>query len=206
MPRGCIAVNVQNLTPGGFASNCFLLTKGKDALLIDCTVDPHTLRTALGERTLHAILLTHGHFDHMLSVAAVKAQFDLPVLLHRGDAEFPADGEKNAYSLFFGSAKAYPTPDRLLEQGELLQFGELTLEVLHVPGHTPGCVCYRIDDLLFTGDTLFFGGYGRTDLFGGDEAALRRSLASLERLPKDLRIYPGHGGDATLQAALDYLY
>ena len=199
-------MNIQNLTPGGFASNCYLLTKGNDALLIDCTTDPQALRAALGERTLHAILLTHGHFDHMLSVAAVKRYFNVPVLLHRGDAEFPCDGTKNAYTVFFGTEGTYPHADRLLEGTERLSFGELSLKVLHTPGHTQGCVCYRIDESLFTGDTLFFGGYGRTDLFGGDPAALRRSLGSLEQLPKDLRIYPGHGGDATLQAALDHLY
>ncbi len=199
-------MNIQNLTPGGFASNCYLLTKGNDAVLIDCTADPLALRAALGDRTLHAIVLTHGHFDHMLTSAAVKAHFAAPVLLHRADAEFPSDGQKNAYTVFFGSEGNYPPPDRLLDGGEQLHFGTLSLEVIHTPGHTPGCVMYRTGNLLFTGDTLFFGGFGRTDLFGGDAQALRHSLASLERLPNDLQIYPGHGGDATLQAALDYLY
>ncbi len=199
-------MDIQNLSPGGFASNCYLLSVGQDAVLIDCTVDVPTLRAALCTRTLHAILLTHGHFDHMLSVSAVKAAFDVPILLHKGDAELPADGEKNAYAVFFGSDAAYPDADRLIQDGEHLTFGALDLEVLHTPGHTQGCVCYRAARALFTGDTVFARGFGRTDLYGGQSSLLFRSLRALCDLPQALRIYPGHGTTAPLGAALNQLF
>ncbi len=199
-------MELQNLTPGGFAANCYLLREGNDAVLIDCTVDPRTLKEALEGSVLRAILLTHGHFDHMLTTPAVRAAFSAPILLHEGDANFPTDSQKNAYATFFGSDATYLPPDRLLTGGECLQLGALSIQVIHTPGHTPGGVLYRTGDLLFTGDTIFAHGYGRTDLFGGDGQALRRSLRSLQALPQALHIYPGHGPDRTLQAALASLF
>lgn len=199
-------MEIRNLTPGGFASNCYLVREGSDAVLIDCTADPREVEAALEGATLHAILLTHGHFDHMLSTARMKARFGVPILLHGDDADLPSDGEKNAHALFFGSDVAYLDADRSLEDGEQLRFGALTLTVRHTPGHTRGCVMYRARDALFTGDTIFAAGYGRTDLYGGNAAVLRATLGALDTLPEGLRIYPGHGGTATLKEALNRLF
>ena len=199
-------MQIQNLYPGGIASNCYLVSEGTDAVLIDCSARPQEIEDALAGATLHAILLTHGHFDHMLTAAHVAAHFGVPLYLHQDDADLPPDGEKNAYAVFFGCNKGYPAPDHTLAGGEHLCFGALSLDVLHTPGHTKGCVLYRAGEALFTGDTLFDGGYGRTDLYGGDENALSHSLHSLRALPPSLRIYPGHGGDTTLGAALQKLF
>ena len=199
-------MDILNLTPGGFASNCYLVKCGNDAVLIDCTADAHRVSEALGDAKLHAILLTHGHFDHMLTVSRMQRELSAPLYLHARDAEFPTDARKNAFAAFFPQDVTYPPADHLLCGGECLTFGTLSVHVTHVPGHTGGCVLYRIGEALFTGDTIFSAGFGRTDLYGGDEVALRTSLALLHTLPPTLTIYPGHGESALLGDALDRLF
>lgn len=201
-------MQIENLTPGGFASNCYLVTEGKTAILIDCTCATDTLLAALAKRgaTLSAVLLTHGHFDHMLTAAEIKAATGAPICLAQGDADLPADGNKNAFATFFGFDRTYPDPDRLLADGERLTFGGITLSVMATPGHTRGSVLYLGEGLAFTGDTIFAAGYGRYDLYGGDPATLARSLRAIAALPHTLRIYPGHGEDTTLGKALDALH
>lgn len=147
-------------------------------------------------------MLTHGHFDHMLTTKELVATFGVPLLLHTADAACPGDGEQNASALFFGDSMTFPAADRLLCDGEVLTFGSLSFRVLHTPGHTAGSLTYLCGGLAFTGDTLFARGYGRTDLPGGNFAALRQSLNDLAVLPPDTHIYPGHGEDATLADAL----
>ncbi len=199
-------MEIRTLFPGGFAANTYLVREDKDAVLIDCTAPVAEIRAALCDATLHAILLTHGHFDHLLTLDAVSAETGVPVCLHESDAELPPDGTKNAYAIFFGRNAVYRAPDRLLTHGEHLAFGALTFDVISTPGHTRGSVLYRMGNALFTGDTVFAAGYGRTDFYGGDPAALLASLRSLEGLPRTLRIYPGHGEGATLGEALDRLF
>lgn len=199
-------MQIKNLFPGGFASNCYLAVVGSDAVLVDCTAPPGSILDTLKElgATLRAILLTHGHFDHMLTVAEVKAKTGAAVYLARKDGDLPSDGEKNAFALFFGFEKAYPEPDVLVDPGDELSFGELTLKVLGTPGHTRGSVTYLLGDVAFTGDTLFADGYGRCDLYGGDPRALSESLHTLAALPPHTVIYPGHGDSSTLGEALAY--
>ena len=189
-------MEIKGLLRDGFGANTYLVCEGNDAVLIDCSVPLCDVQRALGDRTLHAILLTHGHFDHMLNADEVRAYFNVPLYLHEKDADHPADGNKNAYTTFFGVPRAYGAPSATLTGDETLTFS-------HVPGHTRGCVTYRVGDALFTGDTLFSAGVGRTDLYGGDTDELLSSLQTLSTLPRSLRIYPGHGEDTTLGAAID---
>ncbi len=197
-------MQITNLSPGGFASNCYLVTAGSTAVLIDCTAPAPALLEALSGAgaQLSAILLTHGHFDHMLTAAELREATHAPILLGAADAELPADAQKNAFSLFFGYERRFPSPDRLLFEGDLLDFGPLHFCVLHTPGHTAGSLVFCIDDIAFTGDTLFYGSYGRCDLYSGDELAMLRSLTRLSSLPHTTRIYPGHGESALLGEAL----
>ena len=198
-------MKIQNLTPGGYAANCYLVTEGSTAVLIDCTAPAADILAALdGEgATLAAILLTHGHFDHMLTVGDVQAATGAPIYLAEGDSDLPADGEKNAFSLFFGYDKTYPDADVLFADGEVLAFGDLALRAIHTPGHTRGSAVFRVGDVAFTGDTLFAEGFGRYDLYGGDRLTLAGSLGKLAIEPLTTVIYPGHGEPATLGAALD---
>ena len=118
------------------------------------------------------------------------------------DAELLPDGEKNAFSLFFGQDRAWRPADHLLCDGEVIALGDAQIKVVHTPGHTRGSVCYLCGDDLITGDTLFADGYGRCDLYGGDWGALCTSLRKLTELSPTLRIYPGHGQGSTLGDAL----
>ena len=200
-------MQIKNLTPGGYAANCFLLTADKAAVLIDPTCPLSVLQDALAETdtALAAILLTHGHFDHMLTAAEIKAKTGAPIYLGRGDCDLPADGEKNAFSVFFGFDRSYPNADVLLKDGDVLTFGSITLTVKETPGHTKGSLLYLADGFAFTGDTLFAAGYGRYDLYGGDVMELFASLDGFGELPRETVIYPGHGESSTLGAALDAL-
>lgn len=196
-------MRILNLSPGGFAANCYFVACGDTAVLIDATASPAAVERAQLESGAHlaAILCTHGHFDHLLTEKQLRDRFGVPLYLHENDALCPRDALKNA-SAVFGSPATFAPADRLLAGGETLCFGDLSLRVLHTPGHTAGSVVYLTENAAFTGDTLFESGFGRTDLYGGDFAALRRSLETLSKLPPDTEIYPGHGGMSTLAAAL----
>lgn len=200
-------MTIRNLTPGGYASNCYLVNEGSTAVLIDCTAPAADIVAALEEEGAHlaAILLTHGHFDHMLTLEAVKVATGAPIYLAARDSDLPGDGEKNAFAVFFGYDRRYPEADILFDDGDLLTFGTLTLRAIYTPGHTRGSAVFLIEDIAFTGDTLFADGCGRYDLYGGDRRALVCSLGKLAVEPLTTVIYPGHGEPSTLGAALDTL-
>ena len=127
--------------------------------------------------------------------------------IHEGDAEMLPDGEKNAYTFFFGEDKTYRPAEKTLKDGDVLTLGEETITVVHTPGHTNGSVCFLLEDgHLLTGDTIFAMGYGRYDLYGGSLTTLLQSIGKLRALPQELIILPGHGEQATLGASLDVYF
>lgn len=162
--------------------------------LLDGLIDEHKLRPA-------TILLTHGHFDHTFAQNQLKAEFSVPSYLHEADAVMIGDLSKNASGLAGGMFfnHDYGSADILLCGGETLTFGDLVFHVHHTPGHTAGSVCYECEDCLFSGDTLFRGSVGRTDLYSGDPVALRRSLDYISSLDHIKTIYPGHGEKTTFK-------
>ena len=201
-------MEITDLSPGGFACACYLVREGTDAVLIDCSATPEAVKDALDRQgaRLAAILCTHGHFDHILTADALRDAFSVPLFLHEADAELPADNEKNAFSVFFGNSTFHArSADRLFKDKETLRFGALSCTVMHTPGHSKGSSVFLLNNIAFTGDTLFTGGWGRTDLYGGDALTLRHSLQALSNLSPDIRIYPGHGGSSTLKNALDLI-
>ncbi len=200
-----------SLTPQSFASNCYLVVNDGHAYIIDPSASVERILAALREQqaVCDGILLTHGHFDHMLSLDALSAALpDVPVMIHASDAENLANGEKNAFATFFGYDRAFRGADRLLREGDRLPLGQEHLTVLHTPGHTKGSVCFLSDkeDILLSGDTLFAQGYGRYDLYGGDGTTLSASLRRLSALrDKNPTLASGHGELCPLTDSLQAL-
>jgi len=177
-----------------------------DAILIDPGDEVDELLRAIAAESLavKAILLTHAHLDHVTGVGRAKARLGVPVWLHRDDL-FLYDGAV-AQGRMFGLAVDPPPPvDHFYEPGVPFEFGDLTVDILHTPGHCPGGVCLAIgprtgnDRELFVGDTLFAGSIGRTDLPGGDFETLIRSIREvLFAFPDDVVVHSGHGPDTTI--------
>jgi glyoxylase-like metal-dependent hydrolase (beta-lactamase superfamily II) len=149
--------------------------------------------------TVRAVLLTHGHFDHITAVGEIKTLTSAPVYCHEAEKEMLGDAELN-FSARMGTQTEI-TPDGLINDGDILRFGKIALEVRHTPGHTPGGVCYldEANGVLFTGDTLFRESVGRTDFPTGDHQALIGNIKEkLLTLPGEVTVWPGHGPSTTV--------
>jgi glyoxylase-like metal-dependent hydrolase (beta-lactamase superfamily II) len=202
-------MRIRNLYPGSWGANCYLLINGNDAVVVDPSARADKILEALREENAQVryILLTHGHFDHIVSLDSLREETGAKAYIHEGDFDFPADSYKNGFGYFFKTERSYRNPDGKLSNGQILALGDEEIQVIHTPGHTAGSVCYLCNNaFLLTGDTLFDGDRGRTDLYSGDEQTLLKTLESLRALEQDLPIYPGHGGPSTLGHALDTLW
>ncbi len=186
-------VNIHTLELGSFGTNCYLVW-GSDSdtcVVIDPGYEPQRVELEarrLGKQ-IQAILLTHGHFDHVGGVRQIAQDTGCQVYLCPEDLSMP--GELTAGPLY------YTDP---MGEGDRLELAGLTFRVLHTPGHTPGSVCLVTEDRMFSGDTLFWGSCGRTDLPGGSWSRIHDSLLRLSTLEETLRVYPGHGQDTTLES------
>ena len=208
-------MEIYNIFSGSYASNCYLLiADGKDGKRHAAVVDPSASAQRIialvqekGEE-LEYIVLTHGHFDHIMALDALRDRAGIPAYIHEEDAEMLSDGEKNAYSFFFGKDMVYRSAEKTLKHGEKLRLGNEELEIISTPGHSKGSICIlsKKDGILITGDTIFAMGYGRYDLYGGNVQILADSIRSLNDLDPNLVIYPGHGESETLGRALRNLY
>lgn len=183
-------MKIHTLVLGDYQTNCYILQGSDDrCLVIDPGYEPQRILAYLEQHqlTCQAILLTHGHFDHVGGVKTLVAELDCPVYLHEKELTLPP---------VFTAGKLYYTD--LYDEGAVLELAGLTVRVLHTPGHTPGSVCLLTEDALISGDTLFAGSCGRTDLPGGDWATIRASLLRLRELDDSLSVYPGHGESTVL--------
>lgn len=199
-------MRIQNLYPGSWGSNCYLLFSGGEAAVVDPSADAEHILAAVDDAgaRLTMILLTHGHFDHILSLDRLRDRTGVPAYIGEHDLSYPADARKNAFSFFTRMDRVWRTPEHALSDRDCLTLGGEDIRVLHLPGHTEGSVAYLCNDrLLLTGDTLFADSYGRYDLPGGDRERLFSTLRGLRQLPATMPIYPGHGIPSTLGEALD---
>ena len=196
------------LTVGPLQACCYLVapTDAADAAIVDPGGDDELIASQLRAHGLDPklILLTHGHIDHIGAVAPLKATFPQATLcIHQADAPMLADAGAALASLI-GLALEPSEPDRTVADGDALALGPLAFEVLHTPGHTPGGIALLVrqpdgPDAVFSGDTLFAGGIGRTDFPGGSYTQLLESIRQrLFTLPDDTIVYPGHGEPTTI--------
>ena len=207
-----MTVLVAGFPAGAFAANCYLVAPapGEECVIIDPGQDAERgIEELLDRYRLKpiAVLLTHGHIDHMWSVAPVCGAKGIPAYIHPDDRELLSDPAKGMSLLTkqqFLGGMTFSEPDdvKALEDGEIVPLGGLDFTIGHTPGHTPGSVTFRSGaedlDALFTGDLLFAGSIGRTDLPGGDHAAILESLARTISLPDATVVLPGHGPTTTI--------
>lgn len=186
-------MQIRELTVGPVGTCCYILSRegAGECVVIDPGDEASRIREACGGMRIAAILLTHGHFDHIAAVSDLL-QEDTKLLIHSLDAPLLSDPDRNVSRLFTGKAVTAPPPTGFVKEGDVLALAGLEFTVFHTPGHTPGSVCYRVGDHFFTGDTLFDHGWGRTDLPGGDEHALFASLRRIMPLARTLSVHPGH--------------
>ena len=189
---------IKKIVVGGMKANCYVVgdAKTKEVFIIDPGGDYQKIKTLIEKNgyKVKSVINTHGHIDHI----SANKYLHMPVWIHKSDAEFLEDSNKNLSSLMGFNLKS-PAPARLLAEGEVLKVGDISLEVIHTPGHTPGSICLRSNGVLFTGDTLFYAGIGRTDFPGGDHQSLIKGVRSkIFSLDGNLRIYPGHGPASTI--------
>lgn len=195
-------IQITPLCCGEIGENAYLVcrTDRDDCVMIDPGDEAGKLLRAIGARRLSAILLTHGHFDHILAVAPLCAATGAPVYVGEPDLPMLNDPAINGLMSLMGEDEMPGDPIAAAPYGEALSAAGLDFRVLPTPGHTKGSVCLYLKDegVLFTGDTLFCGGFGRMDLPGGSPLDMRHSLRALFALPPEVRCFTGHGTDTTI--------
>jgi glyoxylase-like metal-dependent hydrolase (beta-lactamase superfamily II) len=192
-------VRVRRLTLGPLDTNCWLVDDGAGGpvLVVDPADEAREILDALDGASVAAVVLTHGHFDHLAAAREIVDATGAPLAVHEADAVAITSSAGTGGTMFGFDASA-PPADLVLAEGNVLEAGSERLEVLHTPGHTPGGICLLGAGHLLSGDTLFSASVGRTDFPGGDMAAMRRSIARLAGLPDDTRVHPGHGPETTI--------
>ena len=194
-------MNIQHIhgVPPLYTNTFLIITNAKHGILIDAAAEPGVYLKALDEAgaTLTHILLTHGHYDHTTAVPQLhKALPQAEIYIHRADAN-------GAGSQLFPLAGQIPDL-KFYDEGDALALGDMTIQVLHTPGHSKGSVTLKVGDVLFCGDTLFAGSCGRTDLAGGSYAEIMASLKKLSQRPGDYHVCPGHDVTSTLERERQY--
>ena len=184
-------LKIHVLPLGDYQTNCYIVHEenSTDCLIIDPGYEPEIISSYLEEKGLTpaAILLTHCHFDHVGAVKDLAAQYDCKVFLDKKELAMPP---------MLTNGPLYYTDG--YGDGDTLTLADIPIQVLETPGHTPGSVCLVMEQHLFSGDTLFAGSCGRTDLPGGNAKAMKESLARLAALKENYQVHPGHGHGSTL--------
>jgi hydroxyacylglutathione hydrolase len=193
---------LEALTVGPFQENCYVIGDGETGAIVDPGDEATRIALAVEQTGLEIgqILVTHAHIDHVGAVAALADEYACPVMMH-AEAE-PMLGQLPTQAMMMGLRFGkVPAVDRHIDDEEILEVGSLKLKSLYTPGHAPGHLAFYVESegLVLSGDALFAGSVGRTDLFGGDMEVLMRSINErLLTLPDETNVYPGHGPQTTI--------
>lgn len=196
-------LELQKCILGPVYTNCYFL-KNKttnELIIIDPANCPNKIEQKVAEMNGKpvAVLLTHGHFDHIMAVNALKEKYQIPVYACRQEEEMLREPALNMTAQYGNGYSV--TPDRLLDDLDVFEAAGFSIQMIHTPGHTKGSCCYYLkdEDVLFSGDTVFYGSVGRTDFPGGSTAEIVRSLHKLvDSLPEETEVFPGHDASTTI--------
>lgn len=195
-------MNYQLVIVGPLETNCYLYfcPETRECAVIDPGAAAELIFPLITHLNLKPVIIlnTHGHIDHTGANLEIKERYQVPIALHQADLPLLEEGLQLAFGLMLG-ARPSPRPDRLLADGDEIEIGQTRLQVIHTPGHSPGSVCFYTAGILFSGDTLFCGGVGRTDLPGGSWKDLIQSLRTkVMTCPDETLVLPGHGPRTTI--------
>lgn len=195
-------MNIHSMPLGLIQANCYICENSeKQAIIIDIGGEAYKLTEYINQNKITplAVLLTHGHFDHMTGVEDFQKDFDVSVYIHKSDEICLKSAVYNVSETFDHPFVPHIKNVKFVTDGETLNFGdELVFKVIHTPGHTEGGVCYDTGTELFSGDTMFKHSFGRTDMPGGSEREIISSLKKICNIDGDRKVYPGHGESTVL--------
>ncbi|MCM8766998.1 MAG: MBL fold metallo-hydrolase [Candidatus Omnitrophica bacterium] len=197
---------IERIIVGNFFTNCYIIGSKEENLcaIVDPGDEGEKINRLIDKLKLKPLFIinTHGHFDHI----GANDFFNLPIYIHKDDFEFLKNPEKNL-SFFFSMQYICKNHVFLIEEKDIIKIGKIKIEIIHTPGHTPGSICLKVDNILFTGDTIFADGIGRTDFPDGDEVILIKSIKEkLITLPDQTFIFPGHGELSNLKSFKNWFY
>lgn len=191
---------IETIPVGPLETNCYLVADGKgSAVVIDPGDNAGKIVEAIDNMSVRVekIILTHGHWDHIGALANVAERTGAEVVIHEKDEKAVADPGINLSGLVFDKREG--RVDRTVRDRDVIEVGDLKLEILHTPGHTPGSMSVLVDGNLFSGDVIFYDSIGRTDFPGGNQEEMHRSVhGTIMTLPDDTKIFPGHGKSTTV--------
>lgn len=193
---------IQKFIKGNLSNNNYVVIdeESREAVIIDCTQNPQDMLDFIQSHhaTLKYILLTHGHFDHILGLNEVSPEIAQKAIVHPND-RFLLDNINDFMDYISFAHVMAPKIDHFLDEKTTLFLGKTPIQIIPTPGHTPGCVCFLIQDNLFSGDTLFYHSYGRTDMPKSSTREIYNSLKKLfSSLSDETKVFPGHGPDTTI--------
>ena len=195
-------MNYEILIVGPLETNCYLVycQDSLECAVVDPGAEADRIFLMIARKSLkpELILNTHGHIDHIGANKDIKEKFNIPLYIHSADSPMLENVQQSEMAIFLGAVDS-PSPDHLLNDGDKIKIGKSSLRVIHTPGHSPGSVSFLGDGFLLSGDTLFFGGVGRTDLPGGSWKDMESSIKNkILTMPDEMVVLPGHGPSTTV--------